>query len=982
MRWLAAFLLITGFTLLDAQTSSQGVSYEGQTVGSVELVSDPRINVEAYRGLVEQKAGEPYSNQQVQASISALQKTERFNKVEVKVKPDPAGLQVTFVLEPAFYIGMLQFPGAVKVFSYTRLLQVANLPDENLYVKEQIPKAEAALLKFFQDNGYFQAKVQTDAQLDEPNQLANVTFNVNLGKRAKIGRVQIQGSSPQENAHLLHSVRSLRAMLTRSSLKNGRPYSPTRIQAATRLLKRHLANEHRLASQVQVLPPQYNPETNRADLTISVQPGPVVMLRMNGARLSIIPFISGRRQKQLIPIYEEGAIDRDLVNEGQRNLINYFQEKGYFDVQVKTEFQRQPDKISLTYEIDKGKKHRVEDISFRGNRNLSDDNLRSHIQIQQHHFLSRGRFSQKLLQKSVKDIEALYRDTGYEQIKVTPEVIDHEPEIDVTFQINEGPETVVDALNVEGNENVGLDQLHDRQGFSLRSGAPFSPRRMADDRSHILAAYLDRGYLNAEVNATVNRHQDDPHQVDVTYSIKQNQQVRVSQVVYLGQKRTRKTLIAKTAALGPEEPLSQGKLLAGESELYNLGIFDWSSVGPRRPITTQTDEEAVVKVHEAKRNAITYGFGLEISRRGGNIPSGTLAVPGLPTIGLGKAKIVPSEKTFFSPRGSVEFTRRNLRGLGETGAISVLVARLDQRLLATYTDPHFRGSKWKSLFSLSGERTSENPLFTARLGDASWQLERIINHAKTTTAQFRYDYRQTNLSQVLVPQIVLPEDQHVRLSILSAALIHDTRDKPLDAHSGRYETINISTNPKALGSSTGFAKLFGQYAYYRPVHGIVWANSIRLGLTEAFGDSHVPTSERFFSGGGTSLRGFPTDSAGPQRNVKVCSKPTDPSTCDFIRVPVGGNQLFILNSELRIPLPLQIPPIIKEGLGLVLFYDGGNVYRAVNFNSFVNNYTNSVGVGLRYNTPIGPVRFDVGRNLNPITGIKATQFFITLGQAF
>ena len=982
MRWLSALLLIAGLTSLCAQTPSEQVSYEGQMVGSVELVADPRINLDAFRGLVEQKAGEPYSNQKVRASISALQKTERFNKVEVKVKPDPGGLQVSFVLEPAFYIGVLQFPGAVKAFTYTRLLQVANLPDENLYDKAQIPKSEAALLKFFEDNGYFRATVQADTQLNEPNQLANITFNVNLGKRARIGQVQIQGPSPQENARLLHSVRSLRAMLTRSSLKTGRPYSPARIQAATRLLKKHLAAEHRLASVVQVMPPQYHPEHNRADLTINVQPGPVVMVRMNGARLSIIPFVSGRREKQLIPIYEEGAIDRDLVNEGQRNLINYFQEKGYFDAQVKTVFQKQPDKISLLYEIEKGRKHRVDDISFRGNRNLSDDNLRSRLAIQQHHFLSRGRFSQKLLQKSVSDIEALYRDSGYEDIKVTPEVIDHEPEIDVTFQINEGPQTVVDALNVEGNQNIALDQLHASEGFSLRSGAPFSPRRMADDRSHILAAYLDRGYLNAEVNASINRHADDPHQVDVTYKVTENQQVHVSQVVYLGQKRTRKSLIAKTVGIGPEAPLSQGKLLEAESELYNLGVFDWSSVGPRRPITTQQDEEAVVKVHESKRNTITYGFGLEISRRGGNIPSGTLAVPGLPTLGLGKAKIVPSEKTFVSPRGSVEFTRRNLRGLGETGAISVLLARLDQRLIATYTDPHFRGSKWKSLFSLSGERTTENPLFTARLGDASWQLERIINRAKTTTAQFRYHYGQTNLSQVLVPQIVLPEDQHVRLSGFSAALIHDTRDKPLDAHNGRYATLNISTNPKVLGSSAGFAKLFGQYAYYRPVHGIVWANSIRLGLTEAFGTSHVPTSERFFSGGGTSLRGFPTDSAGPQRTVTVCSNPADKSTCDFIRVPVGGNQLFILNSELRIPLPLQIPPIIKEGLGLVLFYDGGNVYHAVNFRSFVNDYTNSVGIGLRYNTPIGPVRFDVGRNLNPISGIKATQFFITLGQAF
>src|SRR5437899_9240403 len=277
---------------------------------------------------------------------------------------------------------------------------------------------------------------------------------------------------------------------------------------------------------------------------------------------------------------------------------------------------------------------------------------------------------------------------------------------------------------------------------------------MSDDRGHMLAVYLDHGYLRAEVKANVTRHPEDPHKIDVTYNITEGPQVRVAQVVIAGEKVSRPVLISKIAGIRPETPLSQGKLLESESELYNLGIFDWASIGPRRPITGQNEEEAVIKVHESRRNTITYGFGFEISRRGGSVPSGTVAVPGLPTIGLGKAKIAPSEQTFASPRGSVEFTRRNLRGLGETGAISLLMARLDQRLIATYTDPHFRGSKWKSLFSLSGERTTENPLFTARLGDASWPLERIINRAKTTTAQFRYHYGQTNLPQVLVPQNV------------------------------------------------------------------------------------------------------------------------------------------------------------------------------------------------------------------------------------
>ena len=95
-----------------------------------------------------------------------------------------------------------------------------------------------------------------------------------------------------------------------------------------------------------------------------------------------------------------------------------------------------------------------------------------------------------------------------------------------------------------------------------------------------------------------------------------------------------------------------------------------------------------------------------------------------------------------------------------------------------------------------------------------------------------------------------------------------------------------------------------------------------------------------------------------------------------VTVPVGGRQLFILNSEVRFPLG------ITKLLGGVVFYDGGNVYSAINFNNFVNNYTNTVGVGLRYSTPIGPVRFDIGRNLNPVPGINPTQYYITIGQAF
>jgi outer membrane protein assembly factor BamA len=230
---------------------------------------------------------------------------------------------------------------------------------------------------------------------------------------------------------------------------------------------------------------------------------------------------------------------------------------------------------------------------------------------------------------------------------------------------------------------------------------------------------------------------------------------------------------------------------------------------------------------------------------------------------------------------------------------------------------------------------------------------------------------------------VPPEDLHVRLSTLGAAYAYDTRDNSLDAKKGFYETAEFDLNLKGLGSDVNFARLRTQYAYYKPLPaGIVWANSLRVGLAQPFSGSRVPTSELFFSGGGSTLRGFTLNGAGPQRSIPVCSDPNISSTCTQIQVPNGGRQLLIINSELRIPVPITFPSPINRNLGFAAFYDGGNVYPSVGFHNFTSLYSNSVGIGLRYATPLGPVRFDVGHNLNAPPGIKSTQFFVTLGQAF
>ncbi|HVN18942.1 MAG TPA: POTRA domain-containing protein [Dongiaceae bacterium] len=982
MRWSIVYVccvVLSTVAAARAQVALQGPSttYNGQNVSAISLIANPHRDLKPLLPLVTQKQGEPYSEEKVEASRQALQNAGHFQEVKVSITPEVTGLRVSFLLEPAYYIGVVKFPGAAKAFTYTRLLLVANLGDEDPYDPSRIPIAENALTDFLHRNGYFQACVHAEPDIDDAHQLVNVNFVVAMGQQARISSVNIEGPSSQESARLLHSMQSIWARLKGGILRPGKTYSSERIASATSLMRRTLTQQHRLASSVKENPPSFDPATNRVAVSFAVEMGPVVMVRVEGARLSWVPWLSGRQKKKLIPIYSEGSIDRELVEEGRRNLTDFFQKKGFFDAQVTTKFQKTTDQILVVYEVDKGTKHKVARILFHGNYAITREELLAQVTVKKAHFWSHGTLTQKLQKQSAANIQSLYRDRGYEDVKVSPRTVDHEPQIDVDFDIEEGAQTIVDNVQVTGNNNVPYAQLTAPKGFQLRSGTPYSPRKLADDRNRISANYLERGYLNADVQAKATKTATDPHRVNVSYAINEHQLVRIDQVVYLGQEHTRESLLAKTAQIRVESPMRRGQLLEAESRLYDLGIFDWSSVGPRKPIVDQTGEMALVKVHEAKRNELTYGFGFEISHRGGNIPTGTVALPGgSGTIGLNGYQIAPSQSTFASPRGTIAFTRHNMRGLGETAAASILASRLDNRALITYTQPHFFGSGWSSLSSFSLERTSENPLFTASLGDLSFQVERLISRKHNTRVQLRYDFNKTSLSHLLVPDLVLEPDRNVRLSTFSGTLIHDTRDKALDAHRGIFSTLDFGITPTALGSSADFTRFFGQFAHYQPFHSVVFANSIRLGLVAPFANSFVPTSQLFFSGGGTSLRSFPIDQAGPQRLVPFCNVLQGQSGCVNITVPVGGRQLFILNSEVRFPLG------IMKALGGVVFYDGGNVYRSINLHDFVNNYTNTVGFGLRYATPIGPIRIDIGHNLNPVPGIKPTQYYITIGQAF
>src|SRR6266704_3160803 len=149
MSWWAFPILVVlaGSSHLKGQESSK-VSYDGQRVAAVDLVANPKISVDSLRPMIQQKADEAYSTSKVEGTMSALKETGLFSKLELDVKPDPGGLRVTFILEPALYFGIFQFPGAMKSFSYTRLLQVIDIPNQTPYQEGVVARAGEALRQF------------------------------------------------------------------------------------------------------------------------------------------------------------------------------------------------------------------------------------------------------------------------------------------------------------------------------------------------------------------------------------------------------------------------------------------------------------------------------------------------------------------------------------------------------------------------------------------------------------------------------------------------------------------------------------------------------------------------------------------------------------------------------------------------------------------------------------------------------------------
>ena len=945
-------------------------SYDGQNVTAIEIAGRPDLDSSKLTPLFPQHAGEPFSREKTEQSIAALKSAGKFSDVQLQIDPEANGVRVLLIVEPAVWFGMFEFPGAER-FPYSKLVQIANYPPQAPFNAGDVQRDSDALLRFFQQEGYFEAEVRPQVNLDTVHNLANVRFAVSLNRRAKFGTVAIANTTPEEATKLTDSLHGVVARVRGAAIRPGKNYRRETLTNATRYLQRRLEKQGKLAAQIKLAGAAYTADTNRADIHFDVHAGPTIHVQVKGAHLW------SWTRKSLLPVYQGVGVDPELVQEGRQALVSYFQGKGFFDVNVDAEFHNQSAAVTIVYTISKGKKHKVTGVSVAGNSQLKTPELMPLVTVKKSHLFSPGDYSEQLVRASAKNLTSLYESEGFSSARVTYTVSQKDGNRSVAFHVTEGPRDIVSSIKIEGADTFPEAKFAPG-GLKLAPGKPYSQNFVEADRASIGAHYLQAGYLTSSFRQTATIvSKNDPHHINVVYHIYEGPLVYTKDVLTLGRVHTQQRLIDRDmASIVPRQPLTETQLLTTESLLYNhTGVFDWAEVDPRRQITTQSKEDVLVKVHEAKRNSLTYGFGFEVINRGGSVPSGTVALPNLPPVGL-PSNFTTSQTTYYGPRGTVQYTRNNLRGKGESLSFTGFAGRLDQRAAAYYIDPDLLWSKWGSTTSFLAERDEENPIFSSQVENGSYQLQRFLDKKKQDIFFLRYSFSQTDLTRILIPELVLPQDQHVRLSTIATNLTRDTRDNPLDAHKGILQTVELDLSSSKLGSSVNFAKLTSQAAYYRPIfHNIVWANSIRIGLAQPFLKSRVPLSEAFFTGGGNTLRGFPLDGAGPQRQVQVCSSGSS-TDCSYIQVPSGGNEQLIFNSEARIPLP------IKKGLGMVVFYDGGNVFPRVGFHDFASLYTNNVGLGLRYATPVGPVRIDLGHNVNPVPGVKSTQYFVSIGQAF
>lgn len=942
LRTLVALLagLAPAFEPAFGQDLSTG-RWEGRPISRIEF--DPPqqpLPAEELARLLPLKAGGTLRMDDVRGAIQKLYSTGRFADVSIDAGEDGSGAVLRISTELNYFISGVNITGEREPPNRNQLITASKLELGVPLAESDLDQATANMEEKMRLNGLYNATIQRRVDRRTDTEEANVYFDVDTGYRAHFDGVELAGQINRSKESAVKATGWHRGFGP-VRIPGWREVTESRTQTGVEKLRKDFQKGDRLEAKVTLDKLDYHPDTNTATPYLTIESGPIVEVRTIGTK------VSSGRLRELVPVYQERTVDRSLLVEGQRNLAEYFRSNGYFDAQVEVmQSDPEPNRTLIEYKITSGDRHKLKRIGITGNRYFDYATLRERMNLETASFLRRrhGLYSERLLQQDEENIADLYKANGFPDVMVThPPVQDdyggQRGNLAVEIQVNEGPQWLVNLITLEGIP--AEDEAYLRSIVRSTEGQPYSAANIAADRDSILGYYYNNGYPDAQFESSQDPAPA-PNRVNLHYRVTPGERQYVRGIPLVrGLETTRPSLVASRILVAPGDPISQSRIAQSQQKLYDLGIFSKVQTALQNPAGKEEQKYVLFHLDEARKYSFNFGVGAELARIGGGINS----------------LDYPAGTTGFSPRVSVGVSRINFLGLGHIVSLQTQVSTLRRRALASYSAPQFEGHENLALtFSALFDDSNDVRTFAARRWEGTVQLAQKLSRANSV--QYRYTFRRVTLDEnslKIQPQLIGLLSQPVRVGLIGGSFVQDRRDDPVNSHRGVLNSIDLGYAYKGFGSETDFTRLLVRNATYYPIgREIVLARSLQFGYIQRWGGlPQIPLSERFYSGGSSTNRAFPDNQAGPR----------DPLT----GFPIGGSALFFHSTELRFPL-------IGDNIGGVLFHDMGNVYTGVNTISFrfrqrdlqdFDYMVQSIGLGIRVRTPVGPIRADFSFSPNP-----------------
>jgi outer membrane protein insertion porin family len=1020
--------------------------WQGLPVKSISFEGVPESRLDPLPGHLAQAEGTPLNPENTRESLRQLFATGLYETIEVAGSRVDDGVALVFEGTPRTFIGTVGVDGATGATINAQLDRATQLSPGARFTPAKLARALSEMRSTLADNGFHEPKISQTLTPRPDEQLVDIAFRVVSGPQARIGSVEVTGEPGMSPGMSVDEFRHYAHLRTGARVDHD-----TTNRALAGVLK-HYRNQDRLEAEIKLESQQYDPATRRTNFRFTAAQGPRVKVQVQGVNLA------QERVRRVIPIYEEGTVDEDLLNEGNRRLRDYYQRLGYFDVKVDHRQQSTStstagagtNQVQIVFNVALGPRRRVQKVEVAGNHYFDTATLKDMLSVRAADALDpHGEYSQALVSADVGALEAVYRNNGFSKVKITPETSTPETSVAdktaveasqansaarapsdgsktaplvVTYRIDEGQQIKVGSVQIEGADHGDIAQLTPL--LNTTPGQLLSPRNLAGDRDTLVTNYLSRGFEHPQVDVTEQVDPADPSRMDVVFHITEGPQVFVRKVLLTGLHFTRPDTVARAITIHPGDPLNQTALLDTQRNLYEYALFNEVNTAVENPSGGDTRKTVLLQVVEARRWALTYGFGFEAQTGTPHYNCGLIIVSGAPCNTTGK--------TGVSPRVLADITRNNLFGREQSASLQVTYGLLEQKIALIFQVPHLHADR-NFGFNLSGGYANSLDVTTyvaSKLeGGLRWTQhfnppQSLLSKANTFVYEFNFRRVkvQANSLQVTPTEIALLSTA-VRVGGPAVTWIRDTRDSPLDAHRGTYTSFQEFLSDKIFGAQAVFNRVDVSNSSYWSFDKkqFVLARNTRYGQERAFGTPGtelIPLPERLYAGGATSLRGFSVNAAGPR----------DPET----GYPTGGAGALINSTEMR--LPPSTLPFFGNAFSLVVFHDMGNVFSnaseawpsalrtrqpdrdackdpavlssgtASNSTGLIgpcsfNYFSHALGTGLRYHTPAGPIRLDFSYNLNPpifpvvynysnsnapktVGEASHFNFFFSLGQSF